>query len=416
MAKQERKILEVAFATEAAFLAEYTSNICNGGIFIGTERVFALCDRVQVDLRLTFCEESVSLDGDVVHYMPVEMVQAGASPGVAIQFRLSTRELRRKFERFVGCADLTNERGSGSGRREAKRVRARMLTEVSDASGCAYDARTRDISRTGVLISAGARVPALGEGVSLNFQHPVSGEVMKVAGNVVRHLQTERGEVTALGIEFQQAGAQATRVGAFVENVKAAEHSRRLGAICGPIDPLGVRSILEMFASKAPHGTLTLMRGNEEGTIVLNRGALVAACAGARTGFSALGEMLRWDTGGFEFEIQLDAALTKESGIPLEQAMRRAESGGSKKPARKTRKARPARRTEHAIPCDAKVRVDVAALDAGAAALTKLEEAVIDLAIVGMQISKVVRVIPESEAEILDAIASLLEQGFVLLD
>ena len=63
-----------------------------------------------------------------------------------------------------------------------------------------------------------------------------------------------------------------------------------------------------------------------------------------------------------------------------------------------------------------RLRLDAEALDSQVGSFGKTEEAVIDLAIVGMNVGKVMTVIPDDEGAILAAITSLRDQGIVHLD
>jgi Tfp pilus assembly protein PilZ len=528
----ERRRLRVEFSTEPAFRSEYLSNISNGGVFIATHDRFAVRDPVVVELDLSWCGEVIELDGEIVHRIGAEMAETGAVPGVAIQFELPAKELRGRFEPVVGPIE-GNERVTKSGRRAAPRTPARITVCLQTADGREVPCRTRDVSSTGLLISLDDQaVLPIGEEVGLVIDHPSRSETMSVNGAVVRHLKADDGRVTALGIEFRTSAARKTEVSGFMNDIRAAEHSRRLGGITGPIAELGIENLLQMFGASSPSGMLTVTRGAEEGTIVFESGQLRAARLGSHTGREALREMLGWREGGFEFQAHVDsrdwqgegegvslngaildamcaidesarsAAQSGRSSTPTGTAPRataapssdadldldldldlglglgaetreaprdpqagqagakalRARVGGARKldpsllpPRKKDRaeaapvvspppvssaKAVPARKptptptptpqpsartkpaaaspsTNSRIGQKTRFQVDAARADEQRSELDKIEQAVLDLALVGMGVARMVEVIPEPELEVYRALDGLIERGIL---
>ncbi len=61
----------------------------------------------------------------------------------------------------------------------------------------------------------------------------------------------------------------------------------------------------------------------------------------------------------------------------------------------------------------ARLRLDAKALGSHGEPLSKTEEAVVDLAAAGLSVRRLLDVIPESDAQILDAIRSLAERGLI---
>lgn len=509
----ERRRLRVEFSTEPAFRSEYLSNISNGGVFIATHERIGVRDPVVIELALSWCGEVVELEGEVVHRIGEEMAETGAVPGVAVQFELPAKELRERFEPVVGHIE-GNERVTKSGRRAAPRSPARITVRLQTADGSEVPCRTRDVSSTGLLISLEDQaVLPIGEEIGLVIDHPARDEKMRVNGAVVRHLKAQDGRVTALGIEFRTSAARKTEVSGFMNDIRAAEHSRRLGGITGPIAELGIENLLQMFGASSPQGTLTVMRGAEEGMILFASGQLCAARLGARTGREALREMLSWREGSFEFQahvddtdlrpddgeavslngaildamcsideharaqggrrssgsdrvtardagsttdgdldLDLDFDLDTSSGPeeePTRVKPRRSRVAGARKldpsllPPRKkdrsdssgteptvvrlrdTKKAPPppavgrATRPAASTPTTSRItqktrfRVDTGRADAQRAELDKIEEAVLDLALVGMGVARMVEVIPEPELEVYRALDGLLERGIL---
>jgi Tfp pilus assembly protein PilZ len=447
------RTLPVEFSTEAAFRSEYLSNIAKGGIFVATEETFEIRESVSVELRLGYCDRTIELSGEVVHTIPEEMAEAGALPGIAIQFTTSASELRSTFESLVGVVE-GNERISRSGRRAAPRSPARVRIVVNSAGGT-LECRTRDVSSSGILVSVVGEPIPVGDAISLLITHPQNDEQMQIEGTVVRHLTTERGEITAMGIEFHTPEARQTEISAFMNDVRAAEHSRRLGGITGPIAELGIENLLQMFGASSPQGTLTVTQGAEEGFIVFESGMLCVAQLGVESGSEALKHMLSWREGSFEFHARVDEIQPEGEGVPLNAAIldalceidegaREVEGGrddlgslvvedpsleldlddalelsfehGSE--ARDsdedaddgyesgvTPNSQPAQ-----ISPDSVFVVNTDATDAYRGELAKTEEAVLDLAGVGMTVARMLEVIPEAEIEVYTALDALLER------
>jgi Tfp pilus assembly protein PilZ len=81
---RKRRVLRIEFGSEDEFRREYADNIAKGGIFAASSTAYALCEPVRVELSLAFCGESLTIDGEVVHSVPAELTESGATPGVAM--------------------------------------------------------------------------------------------------------------------------------------------------------------------------------------------------------------------------------------------------------------------------------------------------------------------------------------------
>jgi len=183
-----------------------------------------------------------------------------------------------------------------------------------------------------------------------------------------------------------------------LRGLEQAEHSRRLGGISGVIAKASLGNLLQNLSESSPCGTLTVMREGEEGFIAFEKGQLIGAQVGRVTGSKALARMLCWKDGSFEFHARVDRQLACGTPTSLQAAMREAaqqvdESQASASPAFDT---------------SVSYRVDEAAASA-ARELGKVEGAVLDLLRVGSSLARIADVIPEPDAEIHHAIASLLE-------
>ncbi|MCZ6464280.1 MAG: PilZ domain-containing protein [Proteobacteria bacterium] len=451
----EPRQLRIEYATEEAFREEYASNIANGGIFVSTKTPFCVRDPVRVEITLGYCGESIALDGEVVHCVPLELAETGATPGVAVQFRMPAREIRERLEPLAGPLEETNERIAQSGRRRAPRAAARVMATVKTGER-EVEVRTRNLSSTGVLVSVDGDAIPVGQVVKLSIANPTSGEEMEIEGRVMRHLETEEGEVAAVGIQFQAPEARQAEVNRFVSDVKAAEHSRRLGGISGAISEIGIENLLQMFGTCATQGTLIVNNGPSEGFIAFEQGQLRKAQVGSDCGIPALAVMLSWKEGSFEFQARVDVTEFAEAPLPLEgailDAMRQAD-GGSRADdgaAAEDADADPVALELDALeeelievdddllahdllsdepnttevlfdlpetfPAEACLGIETDAGESVRHELNKTEQAVLDLAQVGMSVGKVLEVIPEPPEALQAVIRSLVERGLLAVD
>ncbi len=88
--------LQVAYERLNAFFADYTKNISKGGTFIRTTRTIPVGTAFRFRLLVPGRAVPFELEGEVVRNEP-----GGDEPGVAIRFRWSDEERRRRFEGAV---------------------------------------------------------------------------------------------------------------------------------------------------------------------------------------------------------------------------------------------------------------------------------------------------------------------------
>jgi len=417
--------LQVQYSTQDAFRAEYSSNISRGGIFIATTDDMDVRDLVDVELALLFCDQHLMLEGEVVHRVLPDMEAAGATPGVAIQFNISVGELRERLGEFAGDDASPDERVTKTGRRAAPRSRARVNATVDRGDDSPVLAQTRDVSASGLLLEVQGEPLPVGASIELTLDHPTTGEKMPIEGRVVRHVKSGSGRVTAMGIELAHTDARQTEVASFMNDVQATEHSRRLGAINGPIADLGIIDLLQMFASTMPRGTLSVFGDAADGSIGFESGQLLWADIDGLHGQPALETMLALRSGHFELETRLVEPLCgQDDPIPLEGAILEAlcaldelaqdeRSGGAATDEDSAAPPAPPASTGRGgrTPPTATFRLDIDALEECRDELDTTESAVIDLAMVGMSVDKMLEVIPEPDISVLVAIDTLVARG-----
>jgi Tfp pilus assembly protein PilZ len=309
--------IQVLFESPEALQNEFAKNIANGGIFVVTEDSFAARQPVTVEIVLVYVAESsaaLSLDGEIVHRIPVELASGGAVPGVAVHFEMDVAAIREAFEPLLGqeapLADPDKDR-EGAKRRASKRRAVRVSVRVMPAGSAPFEAISRNLSATGILLSAKGDLLAIGGGVRICLWHPSGDPCVEIDGQVVRHVQNKHGHVVAVALAFDRSAAADSRVRVVVDGLREAGHRRRLGGISGSIANLGLANLLQMFGTSAPEGTLVVESDGEQGWIAFVGGQLLGAELGVQTGHDALVAMLLWADGRFEFEATADAKLVE---------------------------------------------------------------------------------------------------------
>lgn len=396
--------LEVAFETPDAFAREYAANIANGGIFVETTEAFSIREKVRIQVRLRYLRQNIKLDGEVVHIVTEGVASAGAKLGVAVHFDASAHALHELFEPVLGEALAELEPATEEhNRRVAPRSRARVSARVC-CPGCdEIVGRTRNLSISGVLVSLGSNPPIkVGEPVQVFIANSATGHVQEILGRVARHVAGDGGVIRAIGIQFHIPDDAAAEVEQFLADLAALEHTRHLGGIKGTIEELGLVNLVQTFGLAAREGTLDVIRGAEEGYVAFENGALRAASVGGTHGVKALARMLGWSDGSFEFHARIDPSIPSMEPIPMEaallEAMRLMDESESVDRSR--------------FPLDALLHVDELQR-AQAGPFDKLEDALLDLAATGMNIQRILDVVPETDSELYVALDTLVDQGVI---
>ncbi len=395
------RVLRVDFEDAAAFETEYAANLVNGGIFVASDERFELRERVRVDLSLAFCQEQIELWGEIVHQIPLEMAQTGATPGVAVQFDERVAGLRTRLRAAAGAAAESPPPGADEVGGTAPRMDARVAARI-DACGETLEGYTRTLSGSGVLVSVKGQAVPVGEPVRLELEHPTTGERMQLSGRVVRAVETG-GDVAALGIDFETPDDRRDEIERFIEHVQSAEHTRRLGGINGPIGELGVAGVIQMFGHTSQAGTIVFKQREHECVLGFEGGLVRYVQLGSATGMKAMVRMLSWEEGRFEFHTRFDPVDSYEAPIALEACLLEA--------ARQFDESRLIDRSRFAP--EAAPRVGGAEPNEP---LDKLGEAVLDLVRAGFTVQRIVDVIPEPDLEIYRAFGELADAGVIAFD
>lgn len=396
--------LTVQFETAEEFRQEFQRNIANGGTFIQTEEFFEIREVIEVELQLRFCDACVVLPGEIVSRIGLDLVRIGGKVGVAVQFLDPADELRRKLNDFVALTPQSPA-ADWSGRDGPTRRLERTTATVSARIGASEAERvgqTRDLSGSGALLSVEGEPIPVGQSVKVALVHPRTGEEFEVGGEVVRHCVRE-GQSIAIAVRFTFPDEEESSAARFIEELRCAEHARRLGSISGPIETLGLANLIQMFASSAEEGTVVLSRDDARARIIFGGGALYHVNVGAVTGIKALSRLLAWESGGFEFYASADVKPPDDEPVPVFGAVLEA-----------TARLDELRRADLTnLPADGHVSPAGGESDED---LAPLERALLELASPGATVQQILDVRPEPDEEVYAALASLLAHGLVRVD
>jgi Tfp pilus assembly protein PilZ len=397
------RVFELEFANAEEFQREHTANLVNGGVFIATLEPATPRENVCVELKLAGQSRKIRLDGEIVHIVPPEMAEAGAVPGVAVQFACTQTALRAALEPFVQAAGAPRPEPADSGRRKAPRVPAQVPIRIK-APGISLSGHTRDISLCGVLVSVPGDSMPVGTRVHLSIHHPTNAESLGVDATVTRQVAS-KGGVVALAIEFDVPPERQSEVHAFIADVQAAEHSRRLGGMHGSLTEIGPQNLLQMLGKTAPRGTLTVSHDNEEAVIGFEGEMLCYAKLGTISGMKALTRVLGWEEGMFEFHARLEPMMSEDAPMLLDAALLEA-----------TRNLDEMSTLDLSVlPLDAKVCFESMPAGPGGAEASKVEDAVLDLARGEFTVRRIIDMIPEPDVEILRALTFLADLGSITI-
>jgi Tfp pilus assembly protein PilZ len=393
----QTQVLEIEYGSARDFAQDFRANLANGGVFVATQRSFAPRDFVMVRLRMPWCSRVIDLEGEVVHIVSAEIAGIGVQPGVAVQFRELPAGIRVRLGPLCAGENEKPPPKSASEERIAPRKSVRVPALLESTTG-SIRGRTRNLSKSGVLIDVQEGSAAAGERVHVVLRHPAGGEGLAIDGAIER-IATSAGRVSALAVQFDADEARRSAEERFLAGLNEAEHTRRLGAITGPIAELGPQSIVQMLVKTAPRGTIYLRHAQEEGLICFEGGVLRVARLGPVTGMKALIRMLCWKDGMFEFHTGVDESGSGDAPLPLTAALFEAARNIDER-----KRVDPA-----AFPLQARLVARHTTDGQFTGALSKLEEALLDVAQAGFTVQRALEVIPEPDPEIFRALRSLID-------
>jgi len=296
--------LFVDYAARGDFEAAFARELFGGAVFVPTLDRLPPGQRVRVTFELRFCDTRFALDGEVVASLPAPIANAGAAPGVSIQFREPPAELRERIERTSGIKlGEAPARHARYPRAEPRYpAQAPVLLEID---GRRLSAEMGDVSYNGMLVL----LPAVDLGGVANLrvaiEHPGSRERIALDCRIANQARCDDG-VMVLGLKFDYEIDRIDEVALFVDDLRAYHHARTLASVSGSLVDTPLESVLETFASVSESGTLHLTRGNERGKIAYQNGEILYVTIGLLSGTKALDRLFTWSDAKFEFRPEVE--------------------------------------------------------------------------------------------------------------
>jgi Tfp pilus assembly protein PilZ len=315
--------LQLHLPTLSAFKQELERNIVCGGALVETDEHYVLEEKVDVEIDLPFCGQSVILEARVVNRVGPDVTRAGGQGGVAVQFAEPAHAI---YQLLSDMADLDTQ-AELAGQRKQRGGPARLyprtpvrIPTIVEASGGRRVGHTVDMSRSGVLIEFdGAPLP-IGQQIMLSFPHPESRESLQLPGRVVREDKSANRRKRA-GVQFDLGPWDESPKARALDDLLRAAHARLLGQVSGEFSAIGVANLLQMFASSSKQGTLTLRQRDREARLIFVGGELSHAILGGVTGQKALARVLEWTEGDFDYTPSIDPDAPEGETMPINAAL-----------------------------------------------------------------------------------------------
>lgn len=396
--------LRVRFESADALQREYRESLSQGALFVPSEAAYAVGEPVDVVLDLDFTGASTRLSGEVAVVIDPDLAEAAGTPaGISLRIRDDAEDLRRRLARLSGISLTERVRRGGSDRRAAERGGADgdLRIETRDAS---FQGVIGNLSYSGVLALLWRSSIPVGTEVRVILAKPAVELELRVDGKVVHCARCDEGFV-AHGIQLHYPVDRIEEVMSFIDFLRAFDRAGRLATTSGEIDESGLGSILEMFVSTAPSGTVVVSRGDEEGRIVFSENEILCCTLGIVSGLKALSRMFRWKQGRFEFHRDLQLPRDGGSPQPLEAAMMRASVQLDEVARLEGRSFGPGDAFELASERVAGLKES----------LTELEREVLGYVADGFNLEAICDLVGEGDAQAYQALATLLDAGLIEL-
>ena len=311
--------LYVDYPAAEEFETAFARELFGGAVFVPTLDRLPAGQQVRVGFNLQYCDTRFELVGEVVASLPASIASTGAAPGVSIQFREPTAELRERVERATGI-QLRDAPPSNSDFPCAERrycVQAPVLLEIQ---GRRLSAEMGDVSYNGML----ALLPDVDlddvTDLRVAIEHPGSGERIEVDAHIANQTRCDDG-VMAVGVRFVYELDRAEEIARFVDDLRAFHLARSLAAVSGSLVDTPLESVLETFASVSDSGTLRLTRGDECGKIAYQSGEILYVATGLLSGTKALDRIFTWTDAQFEFRPEMEPMDGVRGRLPLAPAV-----------------------------------------------------------------------------------------------
>jgi uncharacterized protein (TIGR02266 family) len=220
--------LRVKFVFAEGFFELRTEDLSLGGLFIATEHLVPVGEKVRLILQIPGEHPSVKAVAEVVRV--VEDSIPGQPAGLGVRFLELTKEGLACIQRFLGAQVSGDIEPSGLERRRYPRVErlVKMRFGAEAASRISY---ARDISTGGVFIHTHDPAPP-GSEVDVTLIHPVSLQKLELAGRVVRVVEADPqrpSQAPGMGVAFEEVSEDKRKtLRAFLKDFALLESSKAL--------------------------------------------------------------------------------------------------------------------------------------------------------------------------------------------
>ena len=199
--------LKVRFKNTNSFINEYTHNISKGGIFIRTNHLCGLREKVEVVLILPETQEEIVALGEVIHLVSPEEATEHTPAGMGIQIIEIKPEDQKRIEEFVKKHLKTD--ADILGRRVHPRVEAKIRVKF-ESKEALVEEYIHNISHGGIFITTN-KPGKVHDQIGIILIHPENNQELFLEGEVVRVVSPEEakrlGTVPGMGIKFLKMDA-----------------------------------------------------------------------------------------------------------------------------------------------------------------------------------------------------------------
>jgi len=195
--------LKVKFVFAEGFFELHTEDLSLGGLFIATDHLVPMGEKVRLVLQVPGEQPSVKAVAQVVRV--VEESTPGQPAGLGVRFLELTREGLVCIQRFLGAQVSGDIEPEGLERRRYPRVE-RLVKLRFNAKDVPRTSYARDISTGGVFIHTHDPLPK-GSEVEVTLIHPVSQQKLELTGRVVRVVEADPqrpSQVPGVGVAFEE--------------------------------------------------------------------------------------------------------------------------------------------------------------------------------------------------------------------
>ncbi len=193
--------LDVEFVYAEGFFTLRTEDLGLGGMFIATEHLVPVGEKLRVVLHLPGPRPVVKADCEVVRV--VEEPQGGQPAGIGVKFLDMDTESESSIRAFL-AGKVSEPVDDEQERRRFRRIERQVKLRFQ-VSGAVMTSYARDISHTGVFIHT-VEPPPVGSRVMITLVNPVTLQKLELAGLVARVVEPDPDQprrLPGVGVAFE---------------------------------------------------------------------------------------------------------------------------------------------------------------------------------------------------------------------